>query len=484
MASTVYGKVTGEVNFAAAGAAATAAAGAAAGVAATAAAHATTMGRAMPSGVAGQLEAARDFATDTAENTKQHAVAAALSTKGRAEQALADMKRLLETWAKQRLFNLVEKLVGRIPGITKTLLEDPQMPECVARGQDRLIDALWPDVREELLWEVAVLLDKDTEKDKTLELEPASVCGCVAFFRYHLFPYDRGFWGQWQDPAFIVLRLISMIPIFGISPLFFLFEFFIIDKSDEFQLIQFILGFKGTQFLSAGLIRAVTGLSLFFVCVTAHAHASEHSCERNGPGNASGFWLDILGFVIQVGIVWVAFFMLPCATSKGRSKLGRSLSDGDAEQGKKGAYIKYLLWYDLVSALLCCSVPVAVLASRSDPGSFEDDKIWYVEHVVFASQAVYGLLSVPFFFFTLPGLNRVLTHALPTAYDREGRCVQPIVPRPPPREDEVKAKLSLREAVCSDEDAKKLLNMLKAAPTSLMRDVSGVVAPLVGVRGT
>merc|ERR1719486_858488 len=38
------------------------------------------------------------------------------------------------------------------------------------------------------------------------------------------------------------------------------------------------------------------------------------------------------------------------------------------------------------------------------------------------SQVLYGLLSAPFFLFTLPGLQRVLTHAMPTGYDRRGRC--------------------------------------------------------------
>ena len=40
------------------------------------------------------------------------------------------------------------------------------------------------------------------------------------------------------------------------------------DKSDEFQLCSFILGFKKMQFFTVGWLQAVVGYSMYFKCAT------------------------------------------------------------------------------------------------------------------------------------------------------------------------------------------------------------------------
>jgi len=77
-----------------------------------------------------------------------------------------------------------------------------------------------------------------------------------------------------------------------------------------------------------------------------------------------------------------------------------------------------LMIYDLVCFLLCFSAMAYVVATRPDL-QYDD---WPVKHALFACQIVYGYLSMPFFFFTLPVLSTVLTHAMPTGYDPQGRC--------------------------------------------------------------
>merc|ERR1711865_965979 len=51
---------------------------------------------------------------------------------------------------------------------------------------------------------------------------------------------------------------------------------------------------------------------------------------------------------------------------------------------------------------------------------------------LFACQVAYGYLSLPFFLFTIPYLQVVLTHAVPTAYDRQGRVQKYTRPSKPP----------------------------------------------------
>merc|ERR1712190_392587 len=90
----------------------------------------------------------------------------------------------------------------------------------------------------------------------------------------------------------------------------------------------------------------------------------------------------------------------------------------------KGGYIVYFLWYDLVAFIICLGIVGFTVSTR--PKYAVDD--WPVHHAVFGAKVLYGMLSMPFFLFTLPVLNRLLTHALPTAYDRNGACRKPVTP--------------------------------------------------------
>merc|ERR1712190_291739 len=87
----------------------------------------------------------------------------------------------------------------------------------------------------------------------------------------------------------------------------------------------------------------------------------------------------------------------------------------------KGGYIVCFLWYDLVAFIICLGIVGFTVATR--PAFSLDD--WPVHHAVFGAQVLYGMLSMPFFLFTLPVLKRLLTHTLPTAYDRKGACRKP-----------------------------------------------------------
>ena len=72
--------------------------------------------------------------------------------------------------------------------------------------------------------------------------------------------------------------------------------------------------------------------------------------------------------------------------------------------------------------------------------------------------AAYGFLSMPFFLFTLPVLQRVLTHVLPTAYDFKGRCRKPI----PPQRTKQRAKA---EELVSEAEVEDLFTKIKALLT-------------------
>lgn len=332
-----------------------------------------------------------------------------------------NVRELIEAWVKQRILASTERLVDRMPGLAKNVLEDPDMPRWVSKGKDRILDAAWPDVRTEIMWEIAVLLDRDATKDEPTR---QGVDCFRAFFRYHLFPYDKTFWGKLRDPVHVLCLLLPLTPVWGVTPVWFLFIFLIIDKTDEFQLVQFILSFKGMAFLSQGIFRGLLGFVLFINCVSAPAKL-EHSCKTDGPGAGFEIWPVFGGFVVQVLMVWLAFALLRCARENGRSQLkGNIVVKEEGHMVTKGGLLIYFLWYDLFTFSI--SVGVIVYAVFTRPKPDVDD--WPVHHIIFAAQVLYGYLSMPFFLFTLPLLRQLLTHSLPTAYDRRGRCRKPASP--------------------------------------------------------
>mmetsp|Transcript_132912 Transcript_132912/g.384268 ORF Transcript_132912/g.384268 Transcript_132912/m.384268 type:complete len:440 (+) Transcript_132912:42-1361(+) len=406
---------------------------------------ATGRDAAMEMGVAA-ASAAKGLATEAASK----ACNVAVDSSHRAQDMLQRLKSMLEVWVKQKIHSQIVSLVDRIPAVAKNSLEDEQMPRAVSRAKDRFVDAAWPDFRSEILLEAAILLDR---ADESPDVERRGVDCFRAFFRYHLLPFDKSFWGKVRDPWWWLFSLIPLVPVYGVCPAWFFFVFLVLDKSDEFQLVSFILGFKGTAFISQGLIRALIGFTTFLGCVTSRASVSRHDCDSSGPGTNSNLWPMTIGFLLQLMLVWGAFFLLPCSKKKGQTALKGSINvEEEGHARVRGGYIIYFLWYDLLMFCICAGIVGWCISTR--PRFDLDD--WPTHHTVFAAQVLYGVLSAPFFVFTLPLLQRVLTHAVPTAYDRKGACRKNTGPPPPPRP--VQAK---REVV-SDEDVADLYAKIKA----------------------
>mmetsp|Transcript_54217 Transcript_54217/g.126183 ORF Transcript_54217/g.126183 Transcript_54217/m.126183 type:complete len:483 (+) Transcript_54217:69-1517(+) len=336
----------------------------------------------------------------------------------RFDQVRTQYKALLSAWLKRKLQIHTERLIGRLPEMLKDWLDDEDMPRCVARSKDRVVDAFWPDFREEIMWEVALLLDKEKQNQP---MDNISGPDCFRrFFRYHIHPCDKSFWGKMWDPIYVGFFLFSCLPVSAASPVAFLFLFLIIDKSDEYQLIYFILWFKGMQFFSHGVLRTIMGFFMYFACVTLPKQPDEHGCENLGPGLAGNFYVILSGWILQVVLVWTAWALLPCSSDKGRSVLKGRITHTKTGVNRMGGYLTRFLFYDLTCFLILCAVLVAVFMI-SNQGKPND---WHVAHALFACQVIYGFLSMPFFFFTLPVFQSVLTHCIPTAYDGRGRCVR------------------------------------------------------------
>ncbi|KAG8467178.1 hypothetical protein KFE25_000494 [Diacronema lutheri] len=371
------------------------------------------------------------------------------------------------------------------------LTDDEDMPAWARVRMRGAAIWLWAEVETEAM--AAVLLENTfaARRARALELEQleadAHELRCCAHplsklrahILYALYPYDRSIWGQLRMPSFYPLMLLQLCPVYGVQTIFFLLLFLIRDKGDEFQLCQFILEFKGLQFVTVGAIGGLVAGAHAQWCAT-HGTCGERGL-RGAPGQHSSFAFETGAFVLNMLLCWAAFVLLPLSKQKGAlgaaagdvesgaigadvhvpsapggtastepraprsgrgvhgalrrvlargKKLGTLLEPAEHVQPEKrlccgcaafhprrGGVLRSLLLYDLASFALCCSA--AGLACATTSG-------WVLRSWLSWVRVLYGLASLPFVPFIVPPLDRVLLHAKPTAYDRHGRCVAPL----------------------------------------------------------
>lgn len=251
----------------------------------------------------------------------------------------------------------------------------------------------------------------------------------------------------------VAFTLVALLPVYGVSPCVFLIIFLLIDKTDEFQLVSFILQFKGFQFLTQGVLRSLVGFFTYLNCVTAVAEA-EHKCANSGPGSSAPMAIALVGYVLQIALVWIAFLLLPCSSRRRGTLQGHLDHIETGSSRSRGGYILRLLWYDLFSFAVCAGTFVYVLYLRN--WQLQD---WPTKHAFFPVQLVNGILSFPFFFFMVPVLRSILLHSVPTAYDRSGRCRQYRGPPRPAKES--KEGKSIPTQMLEKAEALRILERLK-----------------------
>jgi hypothetical protein len=124
--------------------------------------------------------------------------------------------------------------------------DDNDMPKLVVRAVNYTIRQVWPDIA----LEVKAALNKGLRKQNTIQEGPTP-SNCLGrargWFLYTMMPYDKSIWGKIRAPSWWFLTILFAFPLFGVRQFFFLLVFLLIDRGDEFQLLRFILGFKGYQ---------------------------------------------------------------------------------------------------------------------------------------------------------------------------------------------------------------------------------------------
>lgn len=362
-------------------------------------------------------------------------------------------------------------------GIKEAAIADPDMPLCVQRQITHTIDSFWADL---MVCVELALEDKkmavttgDISDHQLLAGLGEDQAPCVMSPRwirakvlYHFLPFDVSIFGQMKDPFFWIMTILSVFPYYGIRVTFFLLllVFIILGlPPDEYQLVTYILTFKGTQFLSSGILQAIVAAVRYYACV--HPNGT-HSCSESGPGQTQNLLSGLVDFLGSCMLTWAAFLLLPLSQRVAGTRGINAEADNSNNQEPlgpdeqrccryrldrtKGGRISHLLCYDLC----CFSLSIALflgLASVKEPTAsvagqpaealppdqelLRNLETWDFGTEFFFARLVYSLLSVPFLFFYLPVLNSILTHTSPTGYNEQGLCVPYMLKPKPPKQE-------------------------------------------------
>lgn len=358
--------------------------------------------------------------------------------------------------------------------IKNSVVSDPDMCACVKRPLENSVDLLWDDLTVYVETCVADAKDKalgrlDYNLARFSEFGVKPTCCSPRWWRastlYHFVPFDISVFGQLKDPFYWVLFLLSLCSAYGVRVIFsacILLMHFMESPPDEYQLVGFILTFKGSQFLSSGVGLGIAAAVQFYMCVNLDG---THTCADNGPGaktNLVGSGIDFFGSCV---LVWIAFFCLPCsARNAGIRDIALSNEGGEEpEEGTgfqkcccccwrcnkdRGGRLGQLLFYDFLSFLASCSFLVVLIytdIAHLRPGgkreSFKPSHAelehewasWHFRVAFFFTRMIYAFFALPFLPMYLPGLSTILTHTIPTGYNRNGACV-PFILHPMPED--------------------------------------------------
>ena len=151
-------------------------------------------------------------------------------------------------------------------------------------------------------------------------------CGLRAFVLHHYLPHDRTIFGKLKDPVYLLLTAVTLLPVHLLRVAFFsaiLLMIVVPGPPDEFQLVSFILNFKGTQFLNAGLLMMARGALEYFACFSFHKDRILQCVADSGPGAEGSLFLGVMDYLGSCLLVWVAFWALPHSKKYVVKKVGR-----------------------------------------------------------------------------------------------------------------------------------------------------------------
>jgi hypothetical protein len=379
----------------------------------------------------------------------------ALTDKGKhiVNQAKDKARAKIEDQVDKLADKAVAVVIEKVSIVVKDSAKDESMPGFVKSAIDLAVDEVMEEVAVEMKAGVNEMVREGVGVDQGVErkcFSPWVLCWFRNLVLYYVVaPFDMSPWQQMRTFTWWFFKLVSLVPVRGVTESFFALTLLFEDKSDEFRLISYILTFRGTSFISVGVIPALIGAAMM-----ANCGVRENSvCPEKGPRLE---YFEAFFFVLQVVLLIIAFGLLPFSTKKGATRFKRGTPDEERGQccgclcgytKNRGGALKYLVFWDIFIGLALIGL-MYYIAFQS-PEKLQnltkaeiERKKWIIQGALYWVKVLYGLVGgFPYLLFQLPALGGILTHAKPTGYSRNGKCVPLMVRKTEAQREEVRKKM-------------------------------------------
>ena len=216
---------------------------------------------------------------------------------------------------------VIDKFSSKMDGIADKMIlnlnNQLALPKFMRHIVDQLIRDIVLEIQAEGVYHIESILAHH-EADKPESPDRLKEINCLQRLRgwilYHWMPYDHSSFYKMGDPVWIFLKLLAVMPMGGMF-FFYLILWLLIDKSNTFQLVKFIVDFKGLQAISLGIGCIFIGATKYVRCANQVDDEGNlrPNCDEKGPGAGDAFWFGFMGWIGCVGLVWLTFLILRCA---------------------------------------------------------------------------------------------------------------------------------------------------------------------------
>eukprot|EP00315_Gephyrocapsa_oceanica_P017167 CAMPEP_0185403686 /NCGR_PEP_ID=MMETSP1364-20130426/92419_1 /TAXON_ID=38817 /ORGANISM="Gephyrocapsa oceanica, Strain RCC1303" /LENGTH=602 /DNA_ID=CAMNT_0028005985 /DNA_START=81 /DNA_END=1887 /DNA_ORIENTATION=+ len=212
-------------------------------------------------------------------------------------------------------------------------MKDPDAPAAVHRIVEKQWSLVWPGVRDQLYWDLAAsmqLLDEEAAFFRSLRLRhwkaqhpplwparrrcPTPLTALRARLRYAVFPADS----HQADVAIAAWLGANLISWGEICNWASLLHFLFTDRTDEYQLVNYIIFSKICHFAAFGLIPGVQALLAYFDCTMLDV-GDAHPCHETTTQSPVSATFELL----RVALAAFAFLLLRTSSSGGDAHVAR-----------------------------------------------------------------------------------------------------------------------------------------------------------------
>ena len=233
--------------------------------------------------------------------------------------------------------------------ISRLAVADRDMP-IIVRNYIRSVLCMYiADIQQELMSDLSIrmkVLDSARVDDRSADANSLFIArrrrkhrGVFGFivdclnaarcwYLYNEVPGDLSIFGKVRNPYWWIFLATKVYFGLGLQAFVFFVRLVLVDKRDEWQMFEYIMVFKGIQFVS-GTISVFSGVLSFIRCAGVVDAGLPHTCHRAGPWvdemNACVFSknvcviLNVCSYLFRIVMCWYAFHRLKHSFAFGRA---------------------------------------------------------------------------------------------------------------------------------------------------------------------